>query len=60
MYIQIIPNKNPTVWLPAYKYPVAEPWAIGYVSSEENAIKREFKGMLNIPIIPPAVIIEIF
>lgn len=43
------PEINPIAWLPANRYPVAEPWAIGNVSSAEYVVNRAVNGITKNP-----------
>lgn len=44
-----MPDTNPTVWLPANKYPVAEPWPVGYVCYAEYVVNRAVRGITKNP-----------
>lgn len=43
------PNKNPKVWLPANKYPPAEPSPIGKTTSAEYAKNKDVIGTKKNP-----------
>ena len=45
----IIPEINPTVWLPAKRYPVADAWGTGKVNYAEYVMNKAVNGTTKMP-----------